>query len=108
MPSTSCSVSTRSWSPTDDAAGQDRAVEHAARLAGTGGAPRPRPVGGRARELDLDAGRHGESRYRWLVAAPTAHAAGGARYGRPWPIYALGDQVPVDRRRRPTSTRMPW
>ena len=37
---------------------QDRTVEHATRLSGPGGAPGPRTVRCRARQLDLDADRH--------------------------------------------------
>ena len=50
-------------------------------------APRPRAVGGRARELDLDADGHGE---HGTVAAPPNGAGTVAAV----PVYALGDQVP--------------
>ena len=85
-------------------AGQDRAVEDAPRLAGAGGAPRPRPVGGRARELDLDAGGHGGSRYRWVAVAPTNGAAYRRGHGRSTPSATRCRRST----RRPTSTRTPW
>ena len=105
MPSMSFSVSTRSWSPTDGTRRQDRPVEHAPRLAGAGGAPGPRPVGRRARQLDLDAGRHGAQLYWWVRARhwresepPVLGAERPHLLSVAMPIYALGDQVPADRR----------
>ena len=90
----SCSVSTRSWSPTDDPAGQDRPVEHATRLPGPGGAPGPRAVGGRAGQLDLDADGHGAPPYRVAPDSTVHGARGGPGTVCAMPIYALGDQVP--------------
>ena len=65
------------------AARQDRAVEHPAWLAGPGGAPGPRAIGGRAGQLDLDADGHGRKPYRRRPGTVTSV-----------PIYALGEQVP--------------
>ena len=93
MPSSSISVSACSTAPTVAPCGQDRAVEDASRLPGAGGAPRPRAVGARARELDLDPAGHGLQPY--LVASGSLHRSarmrhGTARYRTAMPIYALG------------------